>query len=656
MRSPPFAWVAELLRPKPARIPWALAVRTAIAISTPVGVGMATGQLLPGVLVSIGALAGSLQDKGGPYRSRVARVSIVAVSGAIGFLIGERALDDGILTIIVVLCAGLVAGFVSVLGTVASVASLQFLIYVIVASSVSFGSGPWWLSPVLYLTGSAWALCVSLVAGIGRVTTPERAAVADVFRALAFQMELTSTDAAEQARRDLTDAMNTAYDTVVTYRATAGGRDPRVRRLAALLNAAVPLVETTVTLQRDRTSIPLRVSAETREIAGAILRGERAASQPRTVFTTADDGAPPTTAVALSALDSGLLTVRSILTGADIDDTDVPHRPTFRARALTLRDAATGGPATWMPVLRLVLCLAAAQAVAVLLPTERPYWVALTVAVTLKPDFGSVFSRAVQRGLGTMVGVVIGSGLLVLLPHGALIVLAIAVFAAMLPISAVRNYGMFTTFLTPLIVLLLDLGRQDQGLVVARLVDTAVGCAIVLLVGYLPWPSIWRSRARLGDAIAGVTDDVLAYLRAALEDNDDIRRAKRRHAYRRLSDLRTVFQQALAEPPPVSTQASAWWPAIVALERLTDAVTAVVIRSALGRGGASAHGSDQVIAFMEEFDAAVREQRRPVKLPLPKEKALAGVAGELRTAQAILTGPRGDESPFHAARPRHPLR
>lgn len=642
MRTPPLQWVAELLRPKPAPIPWALAVRTAIAIATPVGVGMAIGQLFPGILASIGGLAGSLQDKGGPYRSRVARVSVVAAAGAIGFLIGERVLGDGLLTAIVVLCAGLIAGFVSVFGTVASVASLQFLIYVIVASAVDFGSGQWWVSPVLYVVGVAWALCISLIGGIGRATAPERVAVADVYRALALQMEMTARDEAEAARRALTDAMNTAYDTVVTYRATAGGRDARVRRLAALLNAAVPLVETTVTLQRDRQPIPLRVSAETREVAAAILRGDRTTKKRDAVTSPSDEVSPPTVAVALSALDSGLRTVRSILTGASFDDTTVPHRPTLRERVSTFRDAAVGGPATWMPVLRLVLCLAAAQTVAMLLPTERPYWVALTVAVTLKPDFGSVFSRAVQRGLGTVVGVLIGSALLVLLPYGVPIVLAIAVFAAMLPISLTRNYGMFTTFLTPVIVLLLDLGQHDQSLVLARLVDTAVGCAIVLLIGYLPWPSIWRSRARLGDAVAEATDDVLAYLRAALEGDNDIRRAKRRQAYRRLSDLRTVFQQALAEPPPVSTQASAWWPAIVALERLTDAVTAVVIRSRLGRGGASKHGSDQVIAFMEQLDAAVREQRSPAELPLPEEKALAGVAGELRTAKAILTESRED--------------
>src|SRR5229473_8552008 len=32
------------------------------------------------------------------------------------------------------------------------------------------------------------------------------------------------------------------------------------------------------------------------------------------------------------------------------------------------------------------------------------YWVPLTVAIVLKPDYGSVFARALQRGIGTVVG------------------------------------------------------------------------------------------------------------------------------------------------------------------------------------------------------------------------------------------------------------
>src|SRR3712207_7799262 len=53
---------------------------------------------------------------------------------------------------------------------------------------------------------------------------------------------------------------------------------------------------------------------------------------------------------------------------------------------------------------------------------SRPYWVLLTVAIVLKPDFGSVFTRAVQRGAGTLLGVLLGSALLAVLPRNGWVV------------------------------------------------------------------------------------------------------------------------------------------------------------------------------------------------------------------------------------------
>ena len=66
---------------------------------------------------------------------------------------------------------------------------------------------------------------------------------------------------------------------------------------------------------------------------------------------------------------------------------------------------------------------------------DRPYWVLLTVAIVLKPDFGSVFTRAVQRGAGTLLGVLLGSTLLAVLPHDAWVLVAMAGFAALLPVG-----------------------------------------------------------------------------------------------------------------------------------------------------------------------------------------------------------------------------
>ncbi len=62
----------------------------------------------------------------------------------------------------------------------------------------------------------------------------------------------------------------------------------------------------------------------------------------------------------------------------------------------------------------------------------------------------------------------------------------------MLPYGRNRNYGLLATFLTPLVVVLVDLLKPvGWRLAGDRLVDTLIGCAIVLVVGFAPWPMSW---------------------------------------------------------------------------------------------------------------------------------------------------------------------
>ena len=159
-------------------------------------------------------------------------------------------------------------------------------------------------------------------------------------------------------------------------------------------------------------------------------------------------------------------------------------------------------------------CMGAAGVVSEVLPLQRSYWVPLTVAIVLKPDYGSVFARALQRGIGTVVGAVAGAVLLVLV-HGAWLLIPFAVLAALLPFGRSRNYGLLATFLTPLVVVLIDLlnpgGWQLAG---DRLIDTLIGCAIVLLIGFAPWPMSWY--AHLPRQYARAALDVCRYLEVAL--------------------------------------------------------------------------------------------------------------------------------------------
>ena len=257
-----------------------------------------------------------------------------------------------------------------------------------------------------------------------------------------------------------------------------------------------------------------------------------------------------------------------------------------------------GGRIAWEYTIRLMLCTGVAAVLSEVLPLQRSYWLVLTVGIILKPDFGSVFARAVQRAIGTVVGAVLGAVILVIVPYGPWLLLPFGVLAALLPFARARNFGLVATFLTPLVVLLIDLlDPVGWRLAEARLIDTVLASAVVLLVGYAPWPSAWQVHlpGKFAEAVRAVAD----YMDEALATGAEHRRPSRRHgrggrrcpsgrrgcdgtAGRALSNVRLEFQRTLSEPTPVSRRASAWWPAVVGLEEVMDAVTATAV--ALGRG------------------------------------------------------------------------
>jgi uncharacterized membrane protein YccC len=72
-------------------------------------------------------------------------------------------------------------------------------------------------------------------------------------------------------------------------------------------------------------------------------------------------------------------------------------------------DELRGGRLAWTFTIRLMVCVGVAAVASEVLPLQRSYWVVLTVAIVVKPDNGSVFARALRRGIGMIVGVVLGT-------------------------------------------------------------------------------------------------------------------------------------------------------------------------------------------------------------------------------------------------------
>ena len=310
-----------------------------------------------------------------------------------------------------------------------------------------------------------------------------------------------------------------------------------------------------------------------------------------------------------------------------------------------------------MFTLRLMACMGAAGLVSEVLPLQRSYWVPLTVAIVFKPDYGSVFARALQRGIGTVVGAVAGAVLLVLV-HGTWLLIPFGVLAALLPFGRSRNYGLLATFLTPLVVVLIDLlNPGGWRLAEDRLIDTLIGCAIVLLIGFAPWPMSWYSHLPRQYARAAL--DVCRYLEEALDPDAGVlgadaprgtgprgagpsaRSRMRRSTYRALADLRAEFQRTMSEPPSISRRATAWWPAVVALEQVMDAGTATAL--AVSRGAqASPSGVRQLCDALRAVSEAAATGSALAETPeLPDDETLRPVTDAVRALLGVLgTGER----------------
>ncbi len=261
----------------------------------------------------------------------------------------------------------------------------------------------------------------------------------------------------------------------------------------------------------------------------------------------------------------------------------------------------------------------------------------LTVAIVLKPDYGSVFARALQRGIGTIVGAVAGAVLLVLF-HGAWLLIPFGVLAALLPYGRDRNYGLMATFLTPLVVVLVDL-LQPVGWQLAeeRLVDTLIGCAIVVVVGFAPWPMAWY--AHLPGKFGQAALDVCAFMRDALGGpaaSAPGTSAQRRSTYRALGDMRVEFQRTMSEPPSISRSATAWWPAVVGLEQVLDAVTAVSL--AVSRGATvPEEGVRQLCGALGAVSEAASEGTPlPASIELPDDETLKPITEAVRALLGVL--------------------
>ncbi|MGH4031401.1 FUSC family protein [Actinomycetota bacterium Odt1-20B] len=602
----PTPWWRHALRGRPHPVDRALVARGGAGILVPLAVGQATGHPVAGAAAALGAYGAALDDIGsGSYRVRALSLFLPQLGGAIGLALGRLTGGQAWAAIVLMAVVAVVSGLISTLGRVSSMAGLVLLL----ASIMGLGmppTGPWWQQPLLFLAGGLPLMLLSLAPWPLRRHRAERTAVAEAYRAVAGLLEAGRGAAGSakagreptghrapgrdpddraptdhepthreptpdspvhrepagntsptpepspwpQARRTVTSAMNHAYDLLVVRRL----RPPRARSvpavLTARLDALVEVIAAAPAVRHAPSPPPPEYAQALRSLADAVERGA-----PEAEFGSLPAPRTPQDRALRAALD------HTVLDHAAPDGDARPTRPDpvaprrlgphapVRTRLRTALGRTLRDPESWQYALRLTACVTAAQTVASLTSLPRAPWLVLTVALIVRPDLGTVTGRTLLRCLGTVGGLLVGYAALTVLPGAWPRIAAVVVFTAALQAVGRRNYALQTLCLTPIMILLADrMGHQGTTLLGARLLDTLVGCAIALVVGYLLWPE--HRAPHVPDRLAALHHDLAAYAEHARTPAPDPldQHLLRRRIHRQLAALQEEFLRARTDP------------------------------------------------------------------------------------------------------------
>lgn len=526
---------------------------------------------------AIGAFLTCLADSAGSNRARLASMGGFALASTLGGMVAATAagfsVEAGLLTIMA--CAG-VAGFSRIYGAAAG-------LVLMLAAGVSaiMADAPVVLWPLaqshvlIYFGGCLWALLLGLTAWRIHPFAPARQAVARAYGTLA---ELAAIAAANDLD-DVAYAVHAAelaahtrrharFDIASAHRALEAVAVERTesRRLyenllVRLARAEVLLDGITVLADLQLTHYqPAHARQRTARVLGAIARQLQAMQRDMQggQAIAADDDArimlrlrqlvarlPSGTGRLLQQVDTPLA-----LGGQDpagLKQAARVARPHRRGVAALLhllaalwRKAALhvrAGSAEWHHAWRCAAAAGATYLIVHLLELPFGYWATMATMLVMQPSISDSWSRSMERAVGSVVGGVLAVAvcLVVHSPLG----LAVLVFPLTVLTMALRpvSYGLYATFLTPVFVLVADVGgdpAHELSNAALRAGNNVIGALVAVLASYLFWPR--RQQDDPQTQLRRMAQLNLAYLYAALSAApalQDKPRMAQLHAHRR---------------------------------------------------------------------------------------------------------------------------
>jgi uncharacterized membrane protein YccC len=543
-RSPAKSFLESLVRFQADKVtPW-LALRNTIGVAVPLAAGVALGMVSGGLAVATGALNVSFSDSHDPYVQRGGRMLVASVLVGLAVFVGSMWGRDSFAAVVIAGLWAFAAGMLVALNTTAADIGTISLVTLIVYSAVPQSPERAVYGGLLAFSGGLLQTLLAVAFWPLRRFAPERRALGDLFTELA-KAAARPVDALQSppASAESTRAQ-TALAALSNARTIAGERyvlllsqAERVRlSLLILIRLRVRIDrETPSSSQATLVDSYLAVSSKLLlAIGSSLLAGQPisiGADSLEKLDAFAEELCCPQSGQSeqAAALTADARMQMDALTGqlrAAVDletnltpdgqklfersEAEKPWRLRLAGRVATLRANLSLQSTACRHAVRLAVCVALGDALARGFGLRRAYWLPMTIAILLKPDFTATFSRGALRLVGTLTGLLLATGLFHVLPpdrYAEVGLVAVSMFV--LRCYGPANYGILTTAVTSLVVVLIAItGVPPKEVIAARGVNTLAGGAIALLAYWL-WPT-WE-RTQIRETMAQMLDSFREY-------------------------------------------------------------------------------------------------------------------------------------------------
>lgn len=622
------ATVMQAFAIKKSPLPWEKAISAGVCAGLPVLVGLLLGNLPYGLIAGIGSFT-YLYTFNVPYAHRAKKLFFCLLGMSLSVGLGTLLAPFPFATAIAVGLMGMIAVFIFGAFKIPGPSAIFFVLGFLMSTGMPIDPSLAPLRAGLVFLGGALAWILGMIGWFINPHGPEIIAVQKAFSLLADFLDAVGTKQFHEARQKLMSSLKTADDTLLAGHLSWRSSDHYKRLLLLHEQANTIFLEVLEHVEERSDRLPPEIGAAVRLIATSIDPKKRRNASKTRWPKPADKGMDRL----ISLIDHAHDMVKEPM--SRFDRTIPLSKPSPWTIVMGAFDKNS---IVFFTAVRYGVVLSIAALIANSLHFHHSYWVPLSCAAVMSGStIVATFHRAIQRSIGTIIGVIIATLILWVKPEGIVIVIAIFLFTALTELAIVFNYGIAALFITSNSLLMAESSSPLHSFsyfATARIIDVVTGVTIgligTLLVGsrqasnWLPhfMAKTIRSEQHL---LFALFSDHEAGHHGAIE---------RSKLQTNITNLKIVYTTALGEIPSNKHALERLWPAMFSIEQL-----AYLLESSMKNPNRPMLSDEIMAQFLLVFETmakAAEQEQPPSKKYVPEIAGFSKITKEIEDLQEAL--------------------